>query len=382
MVVFSAALMSACSSPTTSSSAEAPRQPAGKPTIDETTPTVVVAPVLEKMLEKITQLPAELVPYQIVELFPKVSSFVEWIGVDRGSRVRRGQILVRLTAPEIKSQRAEAEARLHSIQSQRVEAAAQLKSDEGTYSRLKAAASTPGVVSGNELEIAERSVEARRARLSSIENSELAAQAALKSVQEMESYLTVIAPFDGVITERNVHAGALVGPSGAAAMQPMLRLEQMSQLRLVVPIPERDVAGLARGTQVTFRVPAFPAESFQAVIRRIAHSVDPKTRTMAVELDVSNASGRLPAGMFAEVSWPVKRANKTLFVPPSAVVTTTERTFVIRVKDGVADWIDVRRGATLPDLLEVFGDLQAGDRVVLRGSDELRPGTRIQIANN
>lgn len=373
----------ACNSPgTTSSNAPlASGSQSARSLSPEAVSTVVVVPIVEKKLEKMIQLPAELAAYEVVDLFPKISGFVEWIGVDRGSRVKRGQVLVRLVAPEMKAQRAEAEARLQSIQAQRAEAEAQLRSEESTFQRLKAAAATPGVVSGNELEVVQQNVEARRARIRSVQNSETAAQAALKTIQEMESYLVVAAPFDGVITERNIHTGALAGPSGAAALHAILRLEQISRLRLVVPVPERDLAGLSAGLKVTFQVPAFPGERFQGIIRRISHSVEPKTRTMPVELDVDNSSGRLSAGMFAEVAWPVKRATATLFVPPSAVVTTTERTFVIRVTDGIAEWVDVRRGATLPDLVEVFGALKAGDLVVQRGNDELRAGTKVKIQN-
>ena len=98
---------------------------------------------------------------------------------------------------------------------------------------------------------------------------------------------------------------------------------------------------------------------------------------MPVELDVENAERRLTPGMFAAVLWEISRPRPTLFVPSSAVVTTTERKFVIRVRDGTAEWIDVEVGQQLASMVEVFGALAAGDLVAVRGTDELRAGTRV-----
>jgi multidrug efflux pump subunit AcrA (membrane-fusion protein) len=105
-----------------------------------------------------------------------------------------------------------------------------------------------------------------------------------------------------------------------------------------------------------------------------------KTRSMLVELDVNNARQTLAPGMFAEVRWPVGRAHASLFVPTTAVVRTSERQFVVRVRNGVAEWVDVRRGEVDGDVIEVFGELREGDLVVRRGNDEIRPGTRIAAA--
>jgi membrane fusion protein (multidrug efflux system) len=399
------ALEIACSSEGAKKAAEG--KPASSPAAAQ---VVTVTEVVSRELSRELRLPGELQAYQDVMLYPKVQGFIEWIGVDRGSVVKAGQLLVRISAPEIASQRSEAEAkvggaqaqkleaeaRASSVRAQRVEAEARLAASSSTYNRLKSAAATPGVVSGNELENAQRQVEADRARvqaykdnenvalaqIKAIAESETAARAAARSVQTTESYLRIVAPFDGVITERNAHKGSLAGPSGAAGTLPVLRVQQVSRLRLVVPVPESEVGGLRPGTKVDFAVPPFPAETFTGVVSRIGNSVDPKTRTMPVELDVNNASRRLSPGMFPHVIWPASRLRPSLLVPPSAVAVTTERSFVIRIREGVTEWVDVKRGASLnqdgTDLVEVFGDLAPGDQIALRGSDELRAGTRVQ----
>jgi len=165
---------------------------------------------------------------------------------------------------------------------------------------------------------------------------------------------------------------------------------QVSRLRLVVPVPEANVSGIALGAKISFTVPAFPGESFIGVVGRISNALDEKTRTMPVELDVSNPNRWLAPGMVPEVVWPVSRPRPSMFILPSAVATTTERTFVIRIRDGVTEWGDVKRGASMSkngkDLVEVFGALSLGDQIAVRGADELRAGTRVNAkpaaANN
>jgi RND family efflux transporter MFP subunit len=287
--------------------------------------------------------------------------------------VKRGQLLASISAPELRAQRAEAEAKWQAVRAQEAEAEAKTVGAQSTFDRLTAASKTPGVVAGHDVEIAQRGLEAARAHVNALKGSGSAAEAAVKAVAEMEAYLQLAAPFDGVITERNVHPGSLVGPSTDA----LLRIEQVSRLRLTVPVPETYVGTITRGTKVEFRVSAFPDQTFQGVIARPAHTLDMKMRSMLVELDVNNPGQRLAPGMFAEVQWPVSRAQASLFVPRTAVVRTSERQFVVRVRNGVAEWVDVRRGELNGDVFEVFGELRAGDDVVRRGNDEIRQGTKI-----
>lgn len=339
--------------------------------------SVDTAKVVSQALEKTVTIPGDLTPYQGVNLNARVQGFVESVAVDRGSWVKRGQPLARLSAPELRAQRVEAEAKLQGVRAQEAEAEAKTVAAQSTYDRLKAASVTPGVVAGHDLEIAERTLDAARAHVNALKSSGGAAEAAVKAVAEMEAYLQLTAPFDGVITERNVHPGSLVGPSTGA----LLRIEQVTRLRLTVPVPEAYVGTIKNGIKVDFRVSAFPDQTFQGLIARPAHSLDLKTRSMLVELDVNNPTRTLAPGMFAEVQWPVSRAQNSLFVPTTAVVRTSERQFVVRVRNGVAEWVDVRRGEVNGNLIEVFGDLREGDVVVRRGNDEIRPGTKItQVA--
>jgi RND family efflux transporter MFP subunit len=323
--------------------AEAPA-PAGS-----AAPQEVVA-VVAKPLDATLKLPAELAPDESVAIYPRVSGFLDEITVDRGSAVKKGQLLARLSAPELAAQRAEAESKVAAAKS--------------TYDRLKSASATPGAIAGHDLEVAEAALNADKSRVDSL--------------RALESYLYVRAPFDGVVTERNVHPGALVGPPTGPNVPPMVRVEKIDHLRVTVAVAEADVAAVATGTPASFTVSTYPGDKFAGKVARVAHQIDPKTRTMAVELDFDNTGGKpLVPGAYAEVLWPVHRDAPSLFVPPSAIVTTTERTFVDRVRDGKIEQVAVGRGATMGELVEVFGDLVAGDQVLRRGSEVLANGAAV-----
>jgi membrane fusion protein, multidrug efflux system len=252
--------------------------------------------------------------------------------------------------------------------------------DTSTFEKLKAASATPGVVAGNDLLLAQKSVEADQGQIAAGQKNVEAARQALNSIAQMEEYLRVTAPFDGVVTERNVHPGALVGPaSGAGATTPMMRVVNRHRLRLVVPVPEAYVAGVAEGVEMPFTVPAYPGQTFTGKIARIAQAVDVKTRTMAVEIDVANADGRLAPGTFCQVRWPVRRPRPSLMAPSASIASTTGRTFVVRVRGGKTEWIDVKTGLADGPLVEVFGDLRAGDEIAARGTDEIKPGTDVRV---
>ena len=342
--------------------------------------TIDVVRVVRQPVDVTLSMPGQLDPYQSVAIYPRVTGFVNTIRVDRGSRVSAGELIAQLEAPELIAQRAEAQSKLQGAEAQLAVARSKADANASTYEKLKAAAATPGVVAGNDLVLAQKAVEADQSQIAAAQQTVEAARQSLQSVTQIEAYLRVTAPFAGVITERNVHPGALVGPnSGAGATTPMVRLVQNDRLRLVVPIPEAYVAGVRNGATIAFTVPAYPGRTFTGRIARIAHDVDVKTRTMAVELDVTNRDGALVAGTFCQVQWPIHRPDPSLFVPSGSVTSTTDRTFVVRIRNGKIEWIDVRTGLTAGPLTEVFGDLRPGDTVATRGTDEIRPGTEVRV---
>jgi membrane fusion protein, multidrug efflux system len=339
ILLVGASLAAACSS------GEA--HPAGSSSASAGPLTVQVVPVVEKKLATKVSLPADLLAYEEVAVYARVNAAVSSVKVDRGSKVKKGDVLVELDAKELTTQRMEAEAKL--------------AGDSATLSRLEGVAkANAAAVSGQELDLARSAVSADAAKVGSL--------------RTLESYLVIKAPFDAVVTKRNVHPGALVGATSGAKGEPMLELEEQSTLRLVVAVPEAYASMVRMDDNVDFTVRSWPGRVFKGKIRRDADSIDDKTRTVAVEADVDNGDGALAPGMFATVSLPVSRPEPSLFVPDGAVVTNPEHVFVVRIRDGKAEQVEVTRGVAEGGLSEVFGDLHAGDVVAKKGSEDLKPG--------
>jgi RND family efflux transporter MFP subunit len=370
------------------------------------TQTVQAARVVSQMLQREDVFPAELLAYQDVAVYPKVPGFIKWIGVDRGSVVKKGQLMVLLEAPELHEQKKEADekvkvadrqllearAKLSAAQNDLLETKARLESDDSTYQRVKTAAKIPGVIAENEVVVLGKTVEGDRATVAAKEsmvqsamadclaltNRKHADERAANSSSDIADYLKITSPFDGYVTERNMHTGSFVGPLGKGAYPPIIRVQELSLLRLVAPVPEVDAGGVEPGATVNFTVSTYPGEMFSGDVARIGNYLDEKTRTMPVELNVWNPGWRLKPGMFAEVHWPTRRKHPSLFVPATAVAITTYNPFVCVLDGGVVKWVQVRRGLPMKNLVEVFGDLKEGQIVALHGTDELREGTPVE----
>ena len=265
---------------------------------------VLIACLAAPLTAQTLKLPGELKPWQRVSLTARVTGIVDAVDADRGSIVKQGQILIRLSAPEMKARIAEAEARVLTIAAQKAEAEARLSAGESTLQRLTAAAKTQGAVAENDLVQATKSVAAAHAVVQSFDKSAAAAEAQVQALKDLETYLRIAAPFNGVVTERKVHPGALASPQSGS----LLEIEQVSKLRLEVAVPESAYARIPTGARIQFTVPAHPGRTFTGVVARHARSLNPSTRTLPVELDVENSSGALAPGMYAEISWPHRPA--------------------------------------------------------------------------
>jgi RND family efflux transporter MFP subunit len=296
--------------------------------------------------------------YQKVSIYPRANGFVKQVLVDRGTVVKKGQLLLELDAPEVIQQ-------YYAAQAKWLQAKADYAASKDAYERTIAVSTTPGTISPHDLEVAN----ARMLADSAIMNSSLANFRALEATR---SYLTVTAPFDGVITERNVHPGALVGPTTNIDGRPMLMLEQEDRLRLIVQVPEIYSAQLSDAKQVTFRVNAVPGKVFTGNISRQAGSLNDHFRTEAVEVDVMNPAHLLMPGMYAEITIPVSGSRQAMVVPATAIVTSTEKKYVVAVRSGVTRWVEVQEGNHHDDSTEVFGSLEQGERVIAPATDEIK----------
>lgn len=317
----------------------------------------------QKPVEQVYKLPAQLAAYQEVSIFPKVNGYVKSVLVDEGSHVHEGQLLMVLEAPEL--QEAVAQAREKYSQ-----AISDYTISRENYERLKVASRTPGAISPMDLSTARSKTQADSAR----GNAE---KAAWQQQQVMMSYLQVMAPFKGVITQRNVHPGALVSAE-AKDSKPMLELKEIDHLRLQVAIPEAMAGALRNNDSLSFYLSAFPGKEFKGRIARKSMNINLQYRSEPVELDVYNRDETLTPGMYADVLFDSKGNPHALSVPKTAVVTSTERKYVIAVRNGRTVRVDVETGNETSDRVEVLGALQPGEQVIADANDEIKEGIAIK----
>lgn len=331
--------------------------------IKEEAPVTTAFSLKKGNLSSSLQIPGELIAYQQVDLYAKVSSFVKKLNADVGSEVREGQLLAVMEAPELNSQVAGAHSRLQSQQ-------AIFLASKANYTRLYETSLTPGTVSQNDLDQALAKMNSDKAQLESARSAE-------KGIEETRNYLEIRAPFSGVISARNVNTGAYVGPAGKGSELPLFTLQQQKKLRLVVSIPEASTGYLTNKDEVSFTVKSVPNQKFTAKIKRLAGALDTRLRSERVEMDVYNDNKKLLPGMVAEVNIPLPAETSSFIVPKTALVNSTERIFVIKIVDNKAVWVDVKKGREAEDKVEVYGQLTEGDHLVSVASDEIRNGALI-----
>ena len=202
----------------------------------------------------------------------------------------------------------------------------------------------------------------------------VAADYTARAKQQLLDYLTIRAPFNGVITQRNTDPGNLVGGNNGV---PLLVIENNQKLRLKVPVPEALTGSSVAENAVTFKVEPFPATLFNADFYRRARSIDPDTRTEMWEFIVHNQKGELNAGLFAEIQLHIQRTGGSMWVPQSAVLTTLRRKAVGKVVEGKLKWVEVKTGMKNESTVEVFGALDAGDHILLQPNEEMTEGMPI-----
>lgn len=328
---------------------------------------VVATQVIEARKGKLSaslRVPGELIPFEQVDLYAKENSFVKKIYVDVGSEVKTGQLLATLDAPEITSRLAEVQSRLQSQE-------AIYAASKASYDRLNETSKTPGTISPSDLEQAEAQKNSQYAQLQ-------AARSVYKQVSDTRNYLEIRAPFAGIVSARNVNTGAYVGPSGKGSDTPLFVLQQQKKLRLVVSVPEAFAGLLSKQDEVNFTIKSMPDQNFKAKVNRLAGTLDDRLRSERVEMDVLNENKKLLPGMYAEVNLPMPANDSSFIVPKLAVVTSSEKVFVIRVTDKKAEWVDVKKGREAEGKIEIFGNLSPGDHLVKTASDEIRNGSPIE----
>jgi RND family efflux transporter MFP subunit len=337
----------------------------------------------------------EFKPFQDVDVHAKVAGYIRKIYVDVGDHVKEGQTLAVLEVPELAAQLAGADAAVGAAKEQIRRAQGDLQRAQSmhaaahsAYGRLKQAAdSRAGLVAQQEVDDtqakdleSEAQVASAEAELSTAKQQFEVAQANQKQYSALSDYTRIVAPFAGVVTNRYADTGALVaaGTSSSTQAIPVVRLAQISVLRLVLPIPESVAGQVHLGDPIKVRVQALNRD-FEGKVSRFADSLNLETRTMDTQIDVANHDGTLMPGMYTETQLSLRGEKNALTIPLEAVSRNGDDATVITVNaQNVVEERHVRLGLEDEKHVEVLSGLNDGDRVIIGNRSEFRTGQKIQ----
>ena len=374
-----------------SSEADAPGN-AGR---DSSAVTAAVAKVERRTIANTLTISGEFKPFQDVDVHAKVAGYIKKIYVDVGDHVKDGQTLAVLEVPELAAQLAGTDAavrkskeEIRRAQSDIERAQSAHSAAHSAYARLKQAAdSRAGLVAQQELDDsqakdleAEAQVASAEAELSAARQQLQMAEANQRQYAALSDYSRIVAPFAGVVTARYADTGALVaaGTSSSTQAMPVVRLAQISKLRLVLPIPESLAGQIHLGDPVKVHVQALN-QDIEGKVSRFADSLDLQTRTMETEIDFENRDGRLIPGMYAETRLSLREKKNALTVPLEAVTRSGDDATVLAVNaQNILEERHVKLGLEDNSRVEVLFGLSDLDRVVIGNRSEFRNGQKIQ----
>jgi RND family efflux transporter MFP subunit len=351
-------------------------------------PVVTVQTVKRSSARTSLILPGNIQAVTEAPVLARASGYIKKRYVDIGDRVRADQVLAEIEAPELLQQVRQAKAAVDQANStvQQAEAALEQGRANESLARITAARwknlLDKGVVSRQENDTYQSQYAAQQANVQALEKAIAAtrsnagaAEANVARLNELLSYLTVRAPFAGVITLRNVDVGALVNEGNTL----LFRIAQTDRLRTFLSVPQADSGAVRVGQQAALEIPDLPGRKFNGTVTRTANALDPNTRTLLVEVQMANPGGTLLPGMYTQVDLAVPRSDPPLVIPGDTLVVRSDGPQVAAVApDGVVHFTRIHLGRDFGDHLEVLSGLSEGQRVVVNPSDAVREGTRVK----
>ena len=357
-------------------------------------PVAAVVKVERRNLGVALTLAGAFKPFQDVDIHAKVAGYIKVIYVDVGSHVKEGQTLAILEVPELQAQLAGADAAVRRAKEEIRRAEGDLTRAKSSYTaahamydRLsQAAQQRPGLVAQQDVDDAQAKdlggqaqVASAQAALDAAEQALQVAQATEKQYAALSDYTKITAPFAGVVTIRYADTGSLIaaGTSSSTQSEPVVRLAQISVLRLVLPIPESIAGGIRLGDPVKVHVQALN-QDYVGKVSRFADALDEQTRTMHTEIDFQNTGGRLMPGMYVEAKVPPALTTERLTVPLEAVdMNGAEGTVLVVNNQNVLEERNVHLGLQGNTRIEVLSGLNEGERVVIGSRNEFRKGMKV-----
>jgi RND family efflux transporter MFP subunit len=310
-------------------------------------------------------LPGNAQAFTDTPIYARTNGYLKAWHVDIGARVQRGQLLAEIETPELDQQLQQAEADVNS-------ARATLEIADITNTRWQKLVAKRAV-SLQEADQAKSDFVGKQAIVA-------ASEANVRRLKQLQDFEKVTAPFDGVITARNTDIGALInaGPSAGASME-LFHLASIQQLRVFTPVPEVDAAAVQNGATVTLTQDAYPGEAFTGTIVRNANAIDQTTRTLNVEVDVDNPSGRLLPGAYIFVHFRRPGASRSVTIPSNTLLFRSEGLRAGVVRNGRVQLVPVTIGHDFGNTVEIISGLSVKDRVVVDPSDSLTSGTQVEV---
>lgn len=340
-------------------------------------PRVRVVPVRASPRMQQVVLPAATSAYEATNIYARASGYIAQRFVDIGSRVKAGDPLAVISAPELDHQIAQAEATMRQSEATLRQTEAQRELAARTWARnsvlLKDGWITrqQGDTDQADLAALTHAVEADKAAVN-------AQKAQIQVLEQQKDYLRVVAPFDGVVTQRNVDVGSLV-QADATSGTFLFALAHSDVLRVQLYVPQSVALGVAPGVSAVIRVPEIPDHPFPGKVTRIADALDPSTRTLLTEIDVPNLGGELTPGMYCSVELDVPRKTPSLLVPDPAIVFDAQGVYVFVVENGIAHQRKITEIRDLGTEVEVSAGVKPGELVIVNPPVDLEDGTKVKI---
>jgi RND family efflux transporter MFP subunit len=339
-------------------------------------PSVRVAAVRASDGNVLVTLPATTSAFSVANIFARASGYVDKREADIGDRVKEGQLLVEITAPELDHQIAQAEATLGQLNATLQQSQANEELARVTWGRDRPLVEK-GWVTAQQGTVDVQTLKAQEAAVGVAQANVAAQQAQLQVLHQQKVYQRVVAPFDGVITQRNVDVGALV-QADATSGTFMFTIMQSNVIRTQVYVPQDQAFGLRPGIDAVVRVPEIPNRTFPGKVTRIADALAPGTRTLLTEVDIPNPDGTLTAGMYCTIELHIPRKTPSLLVPANAIIFNRDGLQVAVIEDGVAHIRKISVARDLGTEVEVRDGVKPGDQVILNPPVDLVEGSKVQ----
>jgi RND family efflux transporter MFP subunit len=340
-------------------------------------PSVRVAPVRASAPTISVTWPGTTEAFAQANIYARASGYISKRNVDIGSKVKTGDLLVEITAPEVEHQIAQAEGTLAQLQAAELQAKANRDLAQVTWDR-DAPLVKEGWVTKQQGDTDRLNLEARDAAVAVAKANVVAQQAQLKVLNQQKDYQSVVAPFEGVITARNVDIGSLV-QADAASGTFLFTLMRSDELRIQLYVPQDEALGVTPGVEAIVRVPEIPGRDFPGTVTRIADALQPGTRTLLTEIDVPNPNRALSPGLYCNVELKIPRKTPSLIVPSDAVVFNSNGLTVAVVENGVAHFHKITVARDFGTTVEVTEGVKEGDVVILNPAVDLNDGAKVQI---